>query len=142
MQLPPLIHGDYYVSAHKSIGLDRNQRPGKPHHYPSGTQAGHKRSDPRQYFSSEATVARSCLVHQGKLFLQLTRRHLTLLLFMRRKLGSSSQAGRETAEKEKVCSNSGPMREHNSGHVCASLIPFDLAENCELSCSAQIFTRA
>ncbi len=55
--------------------------------------------------------ARLNLVHQGKLFLQLTRRRLTLLLFMRRKLGSSSQAGRETVrEREKVCSSSSPMR--------------------------------
>lgn len=59
-------------------------------------------------------VARLDFVHQGKLFLQLTRRRLTLLLFMRRKLGSSSQAGGETErerERAKVCSNSSPMRE-------------------------------
>lgn len=46
-------------------------------------------------------VARLDLIRQGKLFLQLTSRHLTLFLFMRRKLGSSSQAGRETERKRK-----------------------------------------
>lgn len=48
-----------------------------------------------------------CLVRQGEIFLQLTRRHLTLSLFMRRKPGSSSQAGRGTVEKGSVCSNCG-----------------------------------
>lgn len=45
--------------------------------------------------------ARSDIGRQGKPFLQLTRRHLTLLLFMRRKMGSSSQAGREAERKRK-----------------------------------------
>lgn len=52
-----------------------------------------------------------CLVRQGEIFLQLTRRHLTLSLFMRRKPGSSSQAGRGTVEKGKVCSNCGRSRD-------------------------------
>lgn len=49
---------------------------------------------------------------------------------------------RDGGERESLFQLLPHEREHNSGRVCASLIPFDLAENCEQSCSAEIFTRA